>query len=193
MKVLYQNIGESIFFLENINSEVMVKEVSYSFIVGELFGFKDYDKYILTEDIMLEIYLKRLLSKIKTNKIVKIIYIGGATNVVDFMKRNRRDGFICESKNMISFLDGDSKDKVSGDNILYSPFLDVEDEVFRKFKEENDRFKLPSVGKDNCKSKYYCKKLIESIGYNAFFDVLDVGYEISIEESISELSRFINM
>ena len=44
--------------------------------MGELFGFKDYDKYILTEDIMLEIYFKRLISKIDTNKSVKIIYIG---------------------------------------------------------------------------------------------------------------------
>ncbi|MEX5486848.1 hypothetical protein IC611_20100 [Proteus mirabilis] len=52
---------------------------------------------------------------------------------------------------MISFLDGDSRDKVSGDNILYSPFLDIEDEFFRKYTEENNRFNLPSIGVDNCK------------------------------------------
>ncbi|EPK9627884.1 AAA family ATPase, partial [Proteus mirabilis] len=192
MRVLYQQVGESIFYLENINSRLIMREVSYSYIVGELFGFKDYDKYILTEDIMLEIYLKRLISKIDTNKSVKIIYIGGASNVIDFMRRNKRENFICESKHMISFLDGDSRGKVSGDNILYSPFLDIEDEFFRKYTEENNRFNLPSIGVDNCKSKYYCKTVIKDIGYEAFFNILDIDFEDKIEQTIAELREFIN-
>jgi len=191
MRIIYRDIGEPILMLDSKDDAVTLNEVSYGFVMGELFGFRDYDKYILTEDIMLEKYIYKIISGIETNKKIKIIYIGGASQVHDLMKRNKTYEFICNSKDMISILDGDSKEKVKGENIYYSPFLDIEDEVFRKYNEENDVFSIPNFAPTNAKSKFFCKKLIENIGMDEFFGFLEVGFESEISEFRDTLTEFI--
>ncbi|EHX6122361.1 ATP-binding protein, partial [Salmonella enterica subsp. enterica serovar Infantis] len=121
MKVVYQDVCSPIFMLDDKYGGLELRDVSYAFVMGELFGFLDYDKYILTEDMMLEKYIKRVLLSIETNKKIKIIYIGGASNTNDLMKRNRREEFICNGDSMITILDGDSKEKEKGDRVYYSP------------------------------------------------------------------------
>jgi len=167
-------------------------DISYAFVMGELFGFLDYDKYILTEDMMLEKYIKKVLLSIETNKKIKIIYIGGASNTNDLMKRNRREEFICNGDSMITILDGDSKEKEKGDRVYYSPFLDIEDEVFRKYNSENHLYDIPSVAPTNAKSKFFCKKLIEVIGIDRFFDILEGGFDNEVREFKMNISNFVN-
>lgn len=192
MKVVYQDICSPIFMLDDKYGGLELRDVSYAFVMGELFGFLDYDKYILTEDMMLEKYIKRVLLSIETNKKIKIIYIGGASNTNDLMKRNRREEFICNGDSMITILDGDSKEKEKGDRVYYSPFLDIEDEVFRKYNSENHLYDIPSVAPINAKSKFFCKKLIEAIGIDSFFDILEGGFDNEVRDFKMNISNFVN-
>lgn len=103
-----------------------------------MFGFTGYDRYILTEDIVLEKYLNRLLSKIQSKNSYKIIYVGGC-GVISLMDRNKHQLFLSEPKNVISVLDADVKNEILGNkssipNIYFIPFDSIEKELFKNIK-----------------------------------------------------------
>lgn len=197
MKTIYE-YGTPIIYLKNENGIINYNLVSYSFIQFEMFGFQGFDKYIFTEDVTLESYINLKLSTIETKNRVKVIYIGGCSNVVDLMKRNARTGFICSPQNAIAVLDGDSKQKYGHRaDVIISPYDDIEDEVFRKYKEENAYYKLPDVAPDNAKSKAYWKKLQErredhNLTQEDIFTILEHGFDAQISVFYDKLNSFVN-
>ncbi|ADP10729.1 hypothetical protein EJP617_10480 [Erwinia sp. Ejp617] len=197
MKTIYE-YGTPIIYLKNENGAVSCNLVSYSFIQFEMFGFQGFDKYIFTEDVTLENYINLKLSTIETKNRVKVIYIGGCSNVVDFMKRNARTGFICSPRDAIAVLDGDSKAQYGHRaDVIISPYDDIEDEIFRKYKEENAVHKLPDVAPDNAKSKAYWKKLQErreehNLTREDIFTILEHGFDEQVSFFYDKLQSFIN-
>ncbi|HEN3281734.1 TPA: AAA family ATPase [Yersinia enterocolitica] len=197
MKTIYE-YGTPIIYLKNEDGAVSYNLVSYSFIQFEMFGFQGFDKYIFTEDVTLENYINLKLSTIETKNRVKVIYIGGCSNVVDLMKRNARTEFICPSKNAIAVLDGDSKATYGHRaDVIISPYDDIEDEIFRKYKEENAVYKLPDVAPDNAKSKNYWKKLHErreehNLTQEDIFTILEHGFDDQVSVFYSKLNYFVN-
>lgn len=102
-----------LYYLTNDNGVLETSLVSYNFVKSVLFGFEGWDKYILTEDQVLQDYLEYLISNYCKDVYYryKIIYVGGGTNVVDLMKRNMADQFLSTVDNVISILDGDQKNE----------------------------------------------------------------------------------
>lgn len=190
--------GVPIIYLKDENGVVSNNLVSYSFIQLEMFGFQGYDKFILTEDVTLESYINLKLSTMETNNRVKVIYIGGCDNVIDLMIRNSKTGFICASKDAIAVLDGDAQDKYGKrQDVIISPYDDIEDEIFRKYKEENALYNLPNVAPENAKSKAYWKKLqanceAHNLTREDIFAILEHGFEAKISTFCLELQSFIN-
>ncbi|MCK9787951.1 AAA family ATPase [Providencia sp. CIM-Carb-044] len=197
MKTIYE-YGTPIIYLKNENGTVHHNQVSYSFIQLEMFGFLGFDKFIFTEDVTLESYINFKLSTMETKNRVKVIYIGGCSNVVDLMKRNAVTNFICPSKDAIAVLDGDSKtDYGYRSDVIISPYNDIEDEIFRKYKEENEVYNLPTVAPENAKSKAYWKKLQEkrkehNLTREDIFTILEQGFESELAVFHDELFSFIN-
>jgi len=144
MKTLYDY---ELFYMDSINSEVSIDNKSYNYVKSILFGFKGWDKYILTEDQILEQYLLYLLSENNESYFFKykIIYIGGGTNVIDLMNRNNKDQFFSLPKNVISVLDGDQRNEEyckNNNRILFTPFQSVEKqlkEYYEQYQEEIPR------------------------------------------------------
>ncbi|MBE0439952.1 MAG: AAA family ATPase [Gammaproteobacteria bacterium] len=115
---------------------VTLQTHSYNYIKSILFGFKGWDRYILTEEEMLESYLLHLIGKAEIAIFFKykIIYVGGAHQVVDLMKRNAEIEFFSSPENVISILDGDQKSKENGSTIICIPFESVEKQLFSHYK-----------------------------------------------------------
>lgn len=197
MRTIYDH-GTPIIYLKNEDNKTTANEVSYSFIQFEMFGFHGYDKYIFTEDKTLESYIKEKLSNLITTNRVKIVYIGGCDQVVDIMKRNKAYQFICAPGNAIAILDGDAARKYgSRDDVLLSPFDDIEDEMYRKYKDENDKYNLPNVAPENAKSKYYWQRLNETkemhnLTKQNILDILEAGFDAKITAFTEQLNEFIN-
>lgn len=137
-----------LFYMENNNDDISIKNVSYNHIRSELFYFYGrWDKYILVEDEMLEQYLSYLISSSDTLLFYtyKIIYIGGSGNVVDLMERNKTDNFFSSPENVISILDGDKKTEIkSKENVFCIPFESIEKQLFEHYNKPN-RNGLPEV------------------------------------------------
>ena len=130
IKTLDKEKGDKLYYMELQEGIVSFEEKSYNYIKSLLYGFQDYDKYILTEDEVLKEYIKYVLKDEKIFSKYIIIYIGGASNTVDLMRRNESMKIFEDKKNVCTVLDGDCKDKTAYKNetdILFSPFSDIED------------------------------------------------------------------
>lgn len=123
-----------IFYLLEDNGNVSAAPASYGYVKSLLFGFRGWDRYILTEDELLQKLLEHILTKHHpaTHFQYKIIYIGGGSGVVDLMTRNAKEEFFSEQKNVISILDGDQaelKHAKNFKNVYCIPFDSVEKQL----------------------------------------------------------------
>lgn len=197
MKTIYE-YGTPIIYLKSENGTVSHNQVSYSFIKLEMFGFQGFDKFIFTEDVTLERYINLKLSTMETKNRVKVIYVGGCSNVIDLMQRNAMTGFICPSRNAVAVLDGDAKTQYGHRaDVIISPYDDIEDEIFRKYKEENAVHHLPDVAPENAKPKTYWRKLQEqrhdhNLTREDIFTILEQGFEQEVSLFYKKLLAFIS-
>lgn len=102
-----------IFYLEFEQSTgaAKIENVPYNYIKSILFGFKGWDKYILTEDAVLKDFLEYLIRTYCKSIYFSynIIYVGGGSSTTDLMRRNRAEEFLSTADNVISVLDGDQR------------------------------------------------------------------------------------
>ena len=99
--------------MERSDAETTLTPVSYSYAKSLLFAFAGWDRYILTEDRVLQIFLETLIHKKFRNIFFryKIIFVGGAEQVVSLLERNHVEQFFSEPENVIAVLDGDQSTK----------------------------------------------------------------------------------
>ena len=127
-----------LFYLTNEGGNAELKSVSYNYVKSILFGFEGWDKYILTEDQVLQNYIEYLINEYCDDVFYryKIIYVGGATNVVDLMKRNKDHEFLSKDENVICILDGDQKEKrhaVNNTDVYCIPQESVEKDLYSSY------------------------------------------------------------
>jgi len=98
-------------YMEETELGIATSPQSYNSVKSMLFGFRGWDKYILTEDECLQGFLEFLINRlgVSAHYQYKIIYVGGGTNVTDLMNRNSVQGFFSSAENVISILDGDQR------------------------------------------------------------------------------------
>ena len=119
-----------LFYMEKCGVKTILANVSYSYVRSLLFGFKGWDRYILTEDIVLGEFLETLISYCNSDVFFqyKIIHIGGGSQVVDLLVRNRGGEFLADAESVIAILDGDQSREphASEDRVHCLPFESVE-------------------------------------------------------------------
>ncbi|ROR10141.1 AAA family ATPase [Erwinia sp. JUb26] len=132
---------------------------SYNFIKSTLFGFKGWDKYILTEDKVLQDFLEYIIDASENEYFYeyKIIYVGGGTNVIDLMRRNEDETFLTTQQNVISVLDGDQLGlrHARGDNILCIPFQSVEKDFYQAYENDESIPRVTVRGNDKLDKQVY--------------------------------------
>lgn len=96
-------------YLETTSAGASLMPMSFNLVKSILFGFKGWDKYILTEDDELTVLLEHVIGRYCPPTFFSycIIKIGGGHQVTDLMRRNRRDQFFGAEEHVISVLDGD--------------------------------------------------------------------------------------
>ncbi|MDI9335207.1 MAG: AAA family ATPase [Cytophagales bacterium] len=102
-----------ILYIEREAEKAKLDSVAFGYVKSVMFGFKGYDKYILTEDERLKEFLEYLISRYCPPCFFSYVIIaaGGGTEVVRLMDRNEKEEFLNASKNVIAVLDGDQKSK----------------------------------------------------------------------------------
>lgn len=164
MKTL--NYGE-LFHVEEKNEIISPSRVSYNYIKSILFGFKGWDRYILTEDSVLQKFMEHIIDKFRSSIFFeyKTIYIGGGNNVVDLLNRNALEGFFSGVENVIAVLDGDQAQYRyvrKARNTFCIPIESVEKAIYADYREGLDRLIdiIGSVDATDAKDLY--SKLIKT-------------------------------
>ena len=197
---IMKKLSESeLYYMENDEAVVTFKKTSYNYVKSVLFGFKGWDKYVLTEDEMLQNYLQYLIAQAKIPIFFeyKIIYIGGAENVVDLMERNKDEQFFSSPENVISVLDGDQKEKrycKNNNKIFFIPFESVEKqlEYYHKNKELPFFEVIPGNPKKSHKNLYSLiirKGLMTNEG---IFSFINERNKDEVEIITTQLISFLN-
>ncbi|WP_063837685.1 ATP-dependent nuclease [Pseudomonas veronii] len=140
---------DELFYMEEIEGVTQIRPASYNYIKSILFGFKGWDKYILTEDEELKSLIEYVINKTSNDDLFfryKIIPAGGADNVIDLMERNALEHFLTTPDNVITILDGDKKDnrRVQRSTSIYcTPIRNIESALFEEYKDINFPYRLP--------------------------------------------------
>ena len=138
---------DELYFMERGDAGTTLTPVSYSYAKSLLFAFAGWDRYILTEDQVLQIFLETLIRK-KFHNIFfryKIIFVGGADQVVSLLERNHTEQFFSEPENVIAVLDGDQSTKkpAQANAVHFLPFDNVETAIHEYYMEDEFPHKLP--------------------------------------------------
>ena len=198
MRVLYNEFRIPIYYLSNDNGIIRIIETSYGFIAGEMFGFREYDKYIIVEDIVLEKYIKSILDSLKgkyPEKKIRTLYIGGAEEVKDFLKGSRFSILDKDKKDVIAVLDGDKKAVTLKNRILHIPFDNIEKELMRKCKDHEIEYNFPpsfSYPKSLRDPKKYYERLINTgFTYESIIDIVEKDWKNEIEILKNRILNFL--
>lgn len=195
MKMLDREDSD-LFYMQNTSGNVSFERKSYNYLKSILFGFTGWDKYILTEDEVLESYLTHILpphsSSISSK--FKIIYIGGGANVVDLYKRNQVSEFFATNGNVICVLDGDQKGERylrTVENIYFIPFLSIEKELGTQYRKEKSD--LPRIDRDHDdKAIYKGLTRTNQMSSNRIFDYLNNTCSEDVADFTADILKFLN-
>lgn len=198
IKTLYNEFRTPIYYLSNDNGKMRIIETSYGFVAGEMFGFQEYDKYIIVEDIVLEKYIQYLLDSLKgeyPEKKIRTLYIGGAEEVKDFLQGSRFSILNKDKKDVIAILDGDKKKVKLKNRILHIPFDSVEKELMRKCKDHETEYNFPSNFScpENLKNpkKYYDLLINTEFTYKSIIEIVEKDWENEIEILKNKILNFL--
>lgn len=150
---------DELYYMCESNAGTSITNRSYNFIKSTLFGFKGWDKYILTEDEVLQNFLEYIIDASENDYFYeyKIIYVGGGANVIDLMRRNENEAFLTTQQNVISVLDGDQLGlrHARGDNILCIPFQSVEKDFYQAYGNDQSIPRVTLRGNDKLDKQVY--------------------------------------
>lgn len=133
MKMLELN---ELFYMDFNDGNCILENKSYNYIKSLLYGFTDYDKYLLVEDEVLKDFIEFVLDEEKLFHKYIILPIGGADNVIKLMEKNRTKEVFGKVENVKSVLDGDMSSKTAyniREDIFFLPFESIEKEFFQYF------------------------------------------------------------
>lgn len=133
-----------LYYLESSDGQVSLEMRSFGYIKSDLYGFYGCDRYIVTEDDVLEGFVRFLITSSATSMYYKyeVIGLGGYDQLRKIIEKNAELGILAPVEHVLCVLDGDAHNNfVSGCSIgvpvAVSPVLDIElyiydnrDEIF---------------------------------------------------------------
>jgi ABC-type nitrate/sulfonate/bicarbonate transport system ATPase subunit len=139
MRTLASN---ELLYMDRQGDAVQFIPASYHYVRSLLFGFVGWDRYILTEDWVLQEFIQFIIQRYCPNVFYcfKIIYIGGGSQVADLLRRNSQEQFLSDPEQVIGVLDGDQRDTphARDPQIFCLPIDSVEKALFACYNNDAD-------------------------------------------------------
>jgi ABC-type dipeptide/oligopeptide/nickel transport system ATPase subunit len=194
--------AEELHYIESKDGVLDIQPVSFNYAKSLLFGFTGWDKYILTEDDVLENFIEFITKRYlpRTFYKYKVIFIGGGTNTVKLMDRNSDQNFFATKDNVISVLDGDQRAlRYARDrhNIKFLPWESIERQIFIEYTDGNHWPRLsieenPGIDNPNGKNLYAALIRNRIVSEDEMFLHLCETYDEQARAFANSLSDFLN-
>lgn len=163
-----------LYYLEDNAGSVTLEQRSFGYIKSDLYGFEGYDRYILTEDEVLEGFVEYIIIfySIRPYYQHRIIGVGGCNQLKLIVEKNDRCKIFSDSRNVLAIVDGDAfpsldQEYTGSTQIYQSPVEDIEMFIYRNrdtLLQEIERPTYTESNKPKTASKTYWKYLINDIG-----------------------------
>lgn len=141
-----------------------IEPSSFGYVNSVLYGFRGWDRYILTEDDVLKEFLEYVITRYCPDafQTCLVIYVGGGGNVTDMLKQNDQERFLARPEHVIAVLDGDQRGyrRARRARTYCIPLESVEKALFSEYSDPNFPHRLPddsvlgSVPKDRPKNLF---------------------------------------
>lgn len=193
--------NEELFYMEFENGTCSIENKSYNYIKSLLYGFVDYDKYLLVEDDVLKEFIEFLFDGEKIFAKYIVLPIGGADNVIKLMQKNSIKEVFSKSENVMSVLDGDKsstrayKDRL---DILFLPFDSIEKDFYKAYKSgqldsfTDEQLRGYNLQLENAKNIYNMFLREEIKTQQEIFDYLKSQKQQEVEQFKEQLLSFLN-
>ncbi len=128
--------SDELYYLERTATETVLTPMSFNAVKSLMFGFKGWDRYILTEDEVLKQFLEYVIGRYCSPKFFsyQIIYMGGGGQATGLMNRNRNYQFLGPATHVISILDGDQDRPNPPPGIHCIPLHNVEKALWDEYR-----------------------------------------------------------
>ncbi len=186
-----------LYYLEQTEGGVSLEQRSFGYIKADLYGFSGYDRYILTEDPVLEGFIEYIIRAYEFTPFYqhKTIGVGAVSQVKSIVEKNDSTELFATPENVVAIVDSDVflefDDTYDGPTkILKSPVEDLEKYIFRNRGSILTDVPLPpfrEMQKEKDASKIYWKYLIndQKISVNYLYKLIHDNET----EKTNELSR----
>ena len=188
---------DELFYMERCDEETVLRSVSYSYVKSLLFAFSGWDRYLLTEDWVLSGFLQTLIHRRCRNVFFKfkVIYIGGGSQVVDLLNRNRTERFLAEPGNVIAVLDGDHREEkfAKFDDVYFVPFDNVEIALYKYYTEDDFPHKLPNgIGFNGHKDLFHSIQHHHVMSIEQIYEYICHRKDRDLEPLVTVLEEFLS-
>lgn len=192
-----------LYYLEENSGVVSLESRSFGYIKSDLFGFKGFDRYILTEDEVLEGFIEFIIKYFSVYCYYQYTTIGvaGVNQLQAIVEKNDSEKIFTDSSNVLCIVDGDvfpllSTSYTGPTRITSSPVEDLEMYIYLNRITLLPSFYWPTYNESSTPkraSKSYWKWLIKvkGISKNYLYQLVVKAEHVSARKLIDEIQAFI--
>lgn len=187
---------DELYYLErdNATGTTTLQPMSFNGVKSLLFQFKGFDKYILTEDVVLKQFLEYTIGRYcsPTFYSYQNIYLGGQGMAKGLMKRNIDYGFLGPKEDVICVLYGDQAGQNQPKQVYCIPLPDVETALWDLYREEGFEYRFEGGERLDATGLYrmltHSKKLLSP---EEVFNLLCNRHDTEMTEFAQTLATFL--
>jgi len=192
-----------LYLLEDNSHDITLEQRSFGYVKSALYGFEGYDRYILTEDHVMEGFIGYVINKFSIAPYYqyKTIGVGGWNQLRLIIEKNDTENFFTDFSNVIGIVDGDACQDISNNysgptKILRSPVEDIEKYIYLNRDSLLTEVELPDYlesGNTKKASKSYWKYLTIDKGMpiNCLYQLVIDSQNESAERLACEIRTFL--
>lgn len=193
----------SLYLLEDNSHEITLEQRSFGYVKSFLYGFEGYDRYILTEDTIMEGFIEYVINKFSMTPYYqhKTIGVGGWNQLKLIIEKNDTEKIFTDFSNVIGIVDGDAYPDISVNysgptKILCSSVEDIEKYIFLNRETLLAEIELPTYPESEemkRASKTYWKYLTDDKGLtiNRLYQLVIDSQNESAERLAGEIRTFL--
>lgn len=194
-----------LYYLEENKGQVTLEQRSFGYIKSDLYGFKGFDRYILTEDPVLEGFIEFIIKKYSITAYYqhKTIGVGGVNQLRMLVEKNDHEQIFTKPENIMAIADSDvisvlRKGYNGGARIFCSPVEDLELFIFNHRGTLLTEVELPPFTESNDTkkaSKTYWKYLTVDKGIvaNRLYELIVNSNQEKSQQFADQINSFLTM
>ncbi len=198
-----QTVGEGgLYYLEESGGNITLELRSFGYIKSDLYGFKGFDRYILTEDLVLEGFIEFVITYHSITPYFQHTTIGvaGVTQVRKLVEKNDIEHIFSEPENVMAIVDGDTCDELksgyTGETKMFcSPVEDIEKYISLNRNLLTDvpppTYKEKQKVKDASKKYWEYLTVDKSISRNRLYQIVVDNHEAETNKLADEIRQFL--